>query len=250
MNTRRTPINDLGRGQQGQVFEPQTGRLSLPVPKHPRLDHLILSAADDLFGVPMLDRIFDRDARDRRFQNQPKKFSAFTHQFPALGVALSAFLVEPPRAAVCQVCAGRMRNHQIPSVAKVRNYITLDVLARRITWQQITRHRVMPQGAESVPHSSAKFTCNQNPQGSLPSVDDQRLPLEALGVNRISILHAARKAIVAEADDRIVERIDKDGTDLGAWILDQLATSRARRRNRRSHFSRLVRGGRIRLQLV
>lgn len=74
------------------------------------------------------------------------------------------FWLHPLVAGKRQIGAWRVSYHQVPRLTvSSLNGVAMDMkLAAILRWQQITTPRVMPQGAESPPHNSGKFTHHQN----------------------------------------------------------------------------------------
>jgi hypothetical protein len=79
MNTGCSAIDDICRDKLRQSPKPQTGCFGFAVTKLPWMNGLRLFYADNLLGVPMHDRVFNRDSRRWSVKHFKKKRCAIFH---------------------------------------------------------------------------------------------------------------------------------------------------------------------------
>jgi hypothetical protein len=117
------------------------------MPKLPRLYRLVGAATDDLPAVPVLDRVLDGHERNRCIEAGAEKSRAVLHLLPPIIVPhCPPPTIQPPHAAVCEVCAWRMQDCSIPAVTEHGQQIALDVMRIAISGrQQVARPSVMTE---------------------------------------------------------------------------------------------------------
>lgn len=149
-----TTGNNVCRHQRRQATKPKTGGLDLTMPELPRLDNLVRLShmtADDGY------RVFKSDARDRRIQQT-------THEFESLLLhTRSTFRCKVTSPRHGKMRTGRMRHHQVPTIANNVKNVTLVMSTRRFSRKQVTRHSVMSESAESIAHPPAVLTSDKHP---------------------------------------------------------------------------------------
>lgn len=167
MNPRFPSFDNIGRNEFRQVLEPETGSLGFAMSEHPWLDNLIGLAnatADDADGV--LDgysRIWARHQIENEAQG---------------AILFFLFALEPSRAADRQMCAGRVRYHQLPIALVPRwpvesfpnvalNMVFITVFCRK----QIVRPSVMSTLAEGATDHAAELTGDQDSQPIPPTIN-------------------------------------------------------------------------------
>jgi hypothetical protein len=143
-------VYDIGRLERRQAVEPEAGGLDLAVAELPGLNDLILSAANDRPGVFVHDGIFDGNHRYAGVEKPQEELRGILHLMPPDLVP----------AAVCEVCAWRMKDRQIPSVVEMVQDIALDMWPRPLCWQEIAGHGIMAGLNEGVADSAGKFAAD------------------------------------------------------------------------------------------
>jgi hypothetical protein len=143
-----TAFYDVRRDQLWETLEPQTGSLGFPMPEHPRLDHLVRltdTAGDDADGV------LNGDLGDRSIHEVLNELEAFLLVLAPIGVARvwSSFrcrkvfvfrVIQPANASYSQVGAGRVSDHEVPSIIDNVFDIPLIVRAFDLGRQKVTTH--------------------------------------------------------------------------------------------------------------
>jgi hypothetical protein len=107
--SRFAAVNNVCGYEVGQVAEPQAGCLAFAMAVLPRLNHLILPAADNLNRILVHDRVLNRDAGNVRVKEQLEEGRALFHVPPA-----ARLCVQPADSAVCEVSTGGVRNEKVP----------------------------------------------------------------------------------------------------------------------------------------
>ncbi len=96
-------------------------------------------------------RVLDTNPIDGSISKQHKKINRF------LLATISLFLFPPYSAGNCQMRAGRVCYHQIPTIAQDIAHITLVVLARYLSRQQVATPGVMSTTGKCLTNNSAKL---------------------------------------------------------------------------------------------
>ena len=126
MDSWRSAFNDIGWFEWWKIPEPETSGFSLAVTELPGLKNLILPASDNFHSVFVHDWVFNRHIPYQwSFQQLPKKDCCLQHCAVPVHVA-----VKPSHSGIAQIGTGRVRDHQIPTVAQKFQNITLNVPAR------------------------------------------------------------------------------------------------------------------------
>lgn len=138
--------NDIGRHQLRKPFQPQACSFGFSMPELPRLDNLIRFAVQPRHNA---NGIFNGYSKDGGIDYLHEK------SYGCLLPAIRTFSSKVPGAADTDVRAFRMRDHTIPPVRQMLQYVPLNVPSRvAFTWLQIARPRVMPKGAEGITDNS------------------------------------------------------------------------------------------------
>ncbi len=112
------------------------------------------AAADNADGV------LDDYAMNGRIHEQADKVESVLGEF---GVAEPSG--RPVHPADTQVSAGRVGDEHVPALMKDVSHVSLMVWAGRIGRQDVARHGLMPEGAESVPDCAGGFAGNKDFHG-------------------------------------------------------------------------------------
>lgn len=145
----------MGRPQFRESLQPQAGCLALRMTELPRLDDLIRPAnprRDDRH------RILQSNPRDGRSKKRPHKVQSFC--------LLALLSCEVPRPTHGQVCAWRMRHHEIPAVTQNAQNVALDVPPERFARQQVATPRLMPTRREGIAHGARELTGHKHPHAT------------------------------------------------------------------------------------
>ncbi len=142
---------DVGRAKRRQPFEPKAGRFLLAVPKLPGLYYLVWLPD---FSWNYRNRIFQSNVRDWSGKQAAYKLQRFSLLF--------LFQVKPSRTRHGQMCAGRVRYHQVPTLPNYVENVALVMLPRLFRRQQVARRSVVTKCRKSISYRSWIFASNQN----------------------------------------------------------------------------------------
>jgi hypothetical protein len=148
VNPSLAAFHNVRRDQLRKTLEPQAGSLGFPMPEHPRLDHLVRltdTAGDDADGV------LNGDLGDRSIHEVLNELEAFLLVLATIWVARvgSSFrgrkvfvfrVIQPANASYSQVGAGRVSDHEVPSIIDNVFDIPLIVRAFDLGRQKVTTH--------------------------------------------------------------------------------------------------------------
>lgn len=140
------------------------------MPEVPRLNQLVVSP-DDVRRVVVWDRVLDRNVRDWRVQQRPeesRRLSHLSHTLCSMNPSANASaarhgFMEVTNPGVGQVRAGRMRDHQVPSIVEhgqyVRHHVPLRVPFAR---QKVAGPSIMAALAEGVTDDATELAGDQH----------------------------------------------------------------------------------------
>lgn len=134
------------------------------MPELPRLNDLGWAATDDLGAIAMHDRILDRDAWYGSIPQETEKAGSLLHLQPTILVKLpsSPAGIQPPDAAVGEVGARRMGNHEVEGAKVNVLYVTFDMRSGSLRWQNVTTYGIVAACNERIADDARKLTGDED----------------------------------------------------------------------------------------
>jgi len=155
MHSRYSFINDVGRPERRQPFQPKTRSLDLPMPELPRLNDLVWLSP---VSRHQADGILYRDLWNIRVGEQHEQVCCL----PLLHLPV----FPPSSSRNRQIGTWRVGNHQVPRVGirqqripSIAHDMELAAVCGR---ENIQGPCVVPFGTKSASHYTGKFTCDQD----------------------------------------------------------------------------------------